>query len=63
MVFNEPSAFTALGYLIGYHAPGLKGFKNFLPTVHHVCLAQAEGSYFLQIIKGANCFKSTFIKD
>jgi hypothetical protein len=25
--------------------------------------ALAKGSYFLQIIKGANCFKSTFIKD
>ncbi len=48
MVFNEPSAFTALGYLIGYHAPGLKGFKNFLPTVHHVCLAQAEGGRIIR---------------
>jgi beta-glucosidase len=48
MVFNEPSAFTALGYLIGYHAPGLKGFKHYLPTVHHVCLAQAEGGRIIR---------------
>lgn len=48
MVFNEPSAFTALGYLIGYHAPGLKGFKNYLPTVHHVCLCQAEGGRIIR---------------
>lgn len=48
MVFNEPSAFTALGYLIGYHAPGLKGLKNFLPTVHHVCLCQAEGGRIIR---------------
>ena len=48
MVFNEPSAFTALGYLIGYHAPGLKGLKNYLPTVHHVCLCQAEGGRIIR---------------
>lgn len=48
MVFNEPSAFTALGYLIGYHAPGLRGFKNYLPTVHHVCLCQAEGGRIIR---------------
>jgi len=48
MVFNEPAAFTSLGYLIGYHAPGLKGFKNYLPTVHHVCLSQAEGGRIIR---------------
>jgi len=48
MVFNEPSAFTALGYLIGYHAPGLKGLKNYLPTVHHVCMCQAEGGRIIR---------------
>jgi beta-glucosidase len=48
MVFNEPSAFTALGYLIGYHAPGLKGFRHYLPTVHHVCLCQAEGGRIIR---------------
>lgn len=48
MVFNEPSAFTALGYLIGYHAPGLKGFGHYLPTVHHVCLCQAEGGRIIR---------------
>ena len=48
MVFNEPSAFTALGYLIGYHAPGLKGLKQYLPAVHHVCLSQAEGGRIIR---------------
>lgn len=48
MVFNEPSAFTALGYLIGYHAPGLKGFGHYLPTVHHVCLCQSEGGRIIR---------------
>lgn len=48
MVFNEPSAFTALGYLIGYHAPGLKGLKHYIPTIHHVCLSQAEGGRIIR---------------
>ncbi len=42
-VFNEPFAFTALGYFLGIHAPGRRGLNNFLPAVHHVCLAQGEG--------------------
>ncbi|MCS7189747.1 MAG: GH1 family beta-glucosidase [Bacteroidia bacterium] len=48
MVMNEPLAFTALGYLLGIHAPGKRGFKNFMPAVHHVALAQAEGIRLLK---------------
>jgi len=29
MVLNEPLAFTAVGYLLGVHAPGLRGLKPF----------------------------------
>lgn len=43
MVLNEPLAFTALGYLLGIHAPGKKGFKNFFPAVHHAAMCQSEG--------------------
>lgn len=43
MVLNEPLAFTALGYLLGIHAPGKKGFRNFYPAVHHAAMCQAEG--------------------
>ena len=43
MVLNEPMAFTGLGYLTGYHAPGEKGLKNFLRAAHHTALCQAEG--------------------
>ncbi|GIX42386.1 MAG: beta-glucosidase [Leptospiraceae bacterium] len=42
-VLNEPLAFTVLGYFLGIHAPGRKGFANFYPAVHHVTLAQGEG--------------------
>jgi beta-glucosidase len=43
MILNEPVAFTALGYLVGMHAPGKKGLGKFLPAVHHAALCQAEG--------------------
>lgn len=48
MVLNEPTVFTALGYMQGTHAPGRKGFGNFLPAVHHAALAQAEGGRILR---------------
>ena len=48
MVLNEPMSFTALGYLIGYHAPGKMGFKNFLPAVHHTTYCQAEGARIIR---------------
>lgn len=43
MVLNEPTAFTALGYYLGIHAPGKKGLRNFLPSMHHAAMAQAQG--------------------
>lgn len=43
MVFNEPMTFTLLGYMTGEHAPGRRGFSNYLPAVHHVHLANADG--------------------
>jgi len=43
MVLNEPMAFTGLGYMAGYHAPGLKSLDAFLAAAHHASLCQAEG--------------------
>jgi len=43
MLFNEPSAFTDLGYLEGVHAPGRKGLLDFLRASHTVNLAQGVG--------------------
>ncbi|MEZ4977970.1 MAG: GH1 family beta-glucosidase [Chitinophagales bacterium] len=48
MVFNEPMAFTGLGYLSGMHAPGERGLNKFLKTVHYVSLCQAEGGRILR---------------
>ena len=44
MVMNEPAAFVGLGYMLGYHAPGLKGPYKFLKATHHTCLAMSEGA-------------------
>lgn len=55
MVMNEPLAFTAIGYLLGIHAPGEKGFKNFIPAAHHTTLCQAEGGRIIRRnVKDAN---------
>ncbi len=48
MVLNEPFAFTALGYLLGMHAPGKYGLKNFIPAVHHATLCQGIGGRILR---------------
>jgi beta-glucosidase len=40
ILFNEPSAFTDLGYLEGVHAPGRKSLLDFLRASHTVNLAQ-----------------------
>jgi beta-glucosidase len=55
LVLNEPVAFTALGYLIGLHAPGLRGIKNFVPSIHHAAMCQAEGGRIIRSnVKDAN---------
>lgn len=55
MVMNEPMVFVGAGYFLGIHAPGKKGFKNFLPAVHHVVLAICEGARTLRALdKDAN---------
>ncbi|CAN5789363.1 GH1 family beta-glucosidase [soil metagenome] len=55
MVLNEPFAFTTLGYMLGWNAPGKKGLKHFLPAVHHAALCQAEGGRIIRAnVPGAN---------
>lgn len=43
MIFNEPAAFTGLGYMAGMHAPGKVNFGKFKKSIHYVTLSQAEG--------------------
>jgi beta-glucosidase len=39
-IFNEPWVFTALGYLLGTHAPGRTDLNSFMRSTHTVNLAQ-----------------------
>lgn len=60
MVINEPMSFTALGYMLGIHAPGKKGLKNFLPAVFNATLAQAEGGRIIRAEVGNANIGTTF---
>ncbi|MFP6641477.1 MAG: GH1 family beta-glucosidase [Myxococcota bacterium] len=42
MIFNEPAVFTALGYLVGNHAPGRQSLDDLLRAGHTVNLAQGQ---------------------
>ncbi len=54
IVINEPLSFTALGYMLGKHAPGKRGLDNFFPAIHHAALAQAEGGRIIRsLVKDA----------
>ncbi|HSP83375.1 MAG TPA: GH1 family beta-glucosidase [Gillisia sp.] len=48
MILNEPLVFVGAGYFLGVHAPGKKGMKNFLPSIHHAALCQAEGARIIK---------------
>lgn len=48
MVLNEPTVITALGYMLGIHAPGKKGLGSFIPAAHHATLCQAEGGRIIR---------------
>lgn len=48
MVFNEPAAFTALGYMLGIHAPGKYGLKRFLKATHHTVLCHGIGGRIIR---------------
>jgi len=55
IVLNEPMGFTGFGYMLGYHAPGKKGTRNFLPAAHHAALCQSLGGRIArENVKNAN---------
>jgi beta-glucosidase len=49
MIFNEPSIFTSLGYLLGIHAPGRTDLNAYLRATHVVNLAQGMA---FRVMKG-----------
>lgn len=55
MIFNEPAAFTGLGYMTGTHAPGKKSLGKYPKVIHHVVLCQAEGGRIIrELVNNAN---------
>ena len=55
IILNEPMGFTSLGYMLGMHAPGKTGLRNFLPAVHNAALCQAEGGRIVRsLVSKAN---------
>ncbi len=60
MVLNEPMVFTGAGYFLGVHAPGKKGFSNFLPAAHHAVLCQAVGARVLKSLRPGLRVGTTF---
>jgi len=51
VLFNEPTAFVAQGYLDGTHAPGRKSIIDFLRASHTVNLAQGAGFHALKAVR------------
>jgi beta-glucosidase len=60
IILNEPFGFTSLGYMLGKHAPGKTGLKNFLPAIHNATLAQADGARIIRKMVAHARIGSTF---
>lgn len=60
MILNEPIVFTGAGYFLGVHAPGRKGLTNFLSSVHHAALCQAEGGRIAKSLRSDLLIGTTF---
>lgn len=52
MIFNEPSIFLAMGYLVGVHAPGRTGLDTWLRAGHVVNLAQGQAFEAMRASQG-----------
>jgi beta-glucosidase len=51
IIFNEPSIFTVMGYLVGIHAPGRRDRDDFLRATHTVNLAQGEAFRAMRAVR------------
>ena len=65
MVMNEPMVFTGAGHFLGYHAPGRRGFSNFVPAMLHAALCTSLGEQVLRSeqtdIKIGSTFSCSYI--
>jgi beta-glucosidase len=60
LIFNEPWVFTALGYLLGTHAPGRTDLDSFLFSLHSVSLAQGLAFRAIKAIRPKGIVGSSF---
>lgn len=60
MVLNEPMVFTGAGYFLGYHAPGRRGFNNFIPAMHHATLSMGVGGHVVRSLCHGASVGTTF---
>lgn len=60
IIMNEPFAFTALGYMTGFHAPGKMGPQSFYLAAHHAALATAEASRLIRMLDPVASIGSSF---
>jgi beta-glucosidase len=52
MILNEPNIFTALGYLMGIHAPGRRSLSDFMQAIHVVNLAHGQAFRAMKAVRG-----------
>lgn len=60
IVLNEPAGFTSLGYMLGKHAPGKSGIRQFFLAIHNATLAQAEGGRIIRAMVPNATIGTTF---
>ncbi|WP_298298253.1 GH1 family beta-glucosidase [Hydrotalea sp.] len=60
IVLNEPMGFTSLGYMLGKHAPGKSGIKQFFAAIHNAAMAQAEGGRIIRAMVPDAIIGTTF---
>lgn len=60
MILNEPLAFTALGYFLGVHAPGMRSFKKFLSSVHHAAMVNSHTGRLIKDLIPESYLGTTF---
>jgi beta-glucosidase len=60
MIFNEPWVFTVLGYMAGYHAPGIRDTDMALRATHVVNIAQGLAARAMRATGKVDAVSSAF---
>ena len=60
MIFNEPWVFTVLGYMAGYHAPGIRDADMALRATHIVNIAQGLATRAMRATSKVDAVSSAF---